>query len=394
MAFADLDGLRVYYRLEGRADRPVLVLAHSLGLDHGMWDDQVPDLLAHFRVLRYDVRGHGGTDGVAGEYTVEQLGRDALLLLDRLGLPSVAWCGVSLGGMVGQWLAVHAADRLFALVLANTSPRIADPAGMEARRRTVLAEGMAAIVETVMARFFLRPLLDANPPRVASTREALRATSPVGYAGCCAALRDFDGTADLGRIRTRTLVVSGDADVAMPWDEHGQVLARGIPGATPVRLGTAHLSNLGLPRTFTRTMLEFLLATPADSFEAGLDVRRAVLGADYVAHKLDTSTPFTRAYQNLITRYAWGAVWSRPGLDHRTRRLLVLAATSALGRWDEFELHLGAALDAGLEPIDVEEVLLQTAVYAGVPAANTGFRIAAEELARRQRHMAAPPEKL
>jgi 3-oxoadipate enol-lactonase/4-carboxymuconolactone decarboxylase len=330
------------------------------------------------------MRGHGATDAPGGQYVVEQLGRDALALLDRLNVSSAAWCGVSLGGMIGQWLAVHAPERLSALILANTSPRIADPAGMDARRETVLAHSMTAVVDTVMSRFFVPALLEANPPRVASARETLLTTSAVGYAGCCAALRDFDGTADLARIRTRTLVISGDADVAMPWDEHGQRLARAIPGATTVRLGTGHLSNVGLPRTFTRTILEFLLTRRGDSFGAGLDVRRAVLGADYVAHKLATTTPFTEAYQDLITRYAWGAVWSRPGLDHRTRRLLVLATMCALGRWDEFHLHLTAALDTGLEWTDVEEVLLQTAVYAGVPAANTGFRIAEEELARRQ----------
>jgi 3-oxoadipate enol-lactonase/4-carboxymuconolactone decarboxylase len=383
MAFVNHDGLRVYYRLEGRSDRPVLVLAHSLGLDHTMWDEQVPDLLAHFRVLRYDVRGHGATDAPAGEYAIEQLGRDALGLLDKLNVSSGAWCGVSLGGMIGQWLAVHAPERLSALILANTSPRVADPAGMDARRETVLARGMTGVVDTVMSRFFVPALLEANPPRVASSRETLLTTNPTGYAGCCAALRDFNGTSDLGRIRARTLVISGDADVAMPWDQHGQLLARAIPGAATVRLGTGHLSNVALPRTFTRAMLEFLLTRPGDSFEAGVDVRRAVLGAEYVAHKLVTTTSFTQDYQDLITRYAWGAVWSRPGLDHRTRRLLVLATMCALGRWDEFHLHLTAALDAGLEWTDVEEVLLQTAVYAGVPAANTGFKIAAEELGRR-----------
>ena len=128
MPIANLDGDRVYYRLEGAAGRPVVALSHSLGLDHTMWDPQMAALTARFRVLRYDLRGHGGSDATPGDYTVERLGRDALALLDRLGLDRVAWCGVSLGGMVGQWLAAHAGDRLSCLVLANTSPRIADSA--------------------------------------------------------------------------------------------------------------------------------------------------------------------------------------------------------------------------------------------------------------------------
>ncbi|HWJ57811.1 MAG TPA: alpha/beta fold hydrolase [Vicinamibacterales bacterium] len=378
MAIANLDGHRVYYRLEGASGRPVVALSHALGLDHTMWDPQVAALTARFRVLRYDLRGHGGTDATPGDYTVERLGRDALALLDGLGLDRVAWCGASLGGMVGQWLGAHAGDRLSSLVLANTSPRIADPAGMEARRQTVLDGGTRAIVDTAMARFFDDALVAANPPRIASARATFLATDPVGYAGCCAALRDFDGTALLPRIAARTLVVSGDADASMPWEAHGAVLATAIPNAAPVRLATAHASNLALPRTFTRTLLEFLASDPRDAFEAGLDVRRAVLGDDYVDARIAATTDLTRDYQRWITQFAWGGVWTRPGLDRHTRRLLVLAITAALGRWEEFRLHLEAGLGADLEWSDVEEVLLQTGVYAGLPAANTAFAIASE----------------
>lgn len=383
MPLAALDRLRCYYRLEGAANLPALVLCHSLGLDHGMWDLQLPALLPRFRVLRYDLRGHGATDAPAGDYAVEELGRDVLSLLDRLGLETVAWCGVSLGGFVGQWLAVHAPERLTALVLANTTARVTDPASMDARRRLVLDQGMPAVVETVMGRFFTAATLDANPPRIASARETLLSTSPAGYAGCCAAVRDFDGRSVLGRIRTRTLVIGGDRDESMPWPDHGAVLAREIPGAAAVRLATAHLSNLELPRTFSRVLMEFLSPDTRDALDQGLDVRKAVLGEDHVARSLASATELTRAFQETITRYAWGGIWTRPGLDHHTRRLLVLATTAALGRWEEYRLHLEAGLDRDLEWADVEEVLLQTAVYAGVPAANTGFAIAAECRLRR-----------
>jgi len=384
MAFAILEGFRCYYRIEGRADLPVVVLSHSLGLDHTMWDPQMPALLTGHRVLRYDLRGHGASDAPAGDYTVERLAKDALRLLDHLQLTDVAWCGVSLGGMVGQWLAAQTPDRLRALVLANTSPRIADPTGMETRRQTVLNGGMTAVEATAMARFFGRPLVDANPPRVASARATLLATQPTGYAGCCAALRDFDGTAALARIHTPTLVISGDVDESMPWESHGAVLTRGIQDAASVRLATAHLSNLGLPRTFTRVVLEFLQPSSEDSATAGLDMRRAILGEEYVARKQASTTEITAAFQGLITRFVWGEIWTRPGLDPYTRRLLVLATTAALGRWEEFRLHLAAGADRDLEWADVEEVLLQTAVYAGVPVGNTGFTIAAEERARRR----------
>lgn len=383
MAFADVSGRRLYYRLEGRPGRPVMALCHVLGLDHSMWDPQVPDLVERFHVLRYDLRGHGASDAPEGDYSVADLGRDALALLDVLGIDRVIWCGQSIGGMVGQWLAINAADRLSHLILANTTPRVADPPGMEARRKAVLQNGVASVVDTAMRRFFTPALVEQNPPRVASARETFRTTSAVGYAGCCAAIRDLDHTAMLGQIRTPTLVISGDADESMTFEGHGAVLARQIPGASLVRLAAAHVSSLELPRTFTRTVLEWLSPRSAERYESGLNVRRAVLGDAYVDRALSTATELTRDFQTLVTRYAWGEVWSRPGLDERTRRLLVLAITAALGRREEFHLHLTAGLDHGLEWSDVEEVLLQTAIYAGVPAANTAFKVAGDERARR-----------
>jgi 3-oxoadipate enol-lactonase/4-carboxymuconolactone decarboxylase len=381
---APLDGLNVFYRLEGVADRPVVVLSHSLGLDHGMWDLQMPALLRRCRVLRYDTRGHGATDAPDGDYTVDQLGRDALALIDRLEFDRVAWVGVSLGGFVGQWIAAHAPDRLTHLVLANTTARIGEPAGMEQRRQAVLASGMAPIVETAMSRFFVKPLVAANPPHVASARATVLATNPVGYAGCCGALRDADLHELLPRIAAPTLIISGDADEAMPWAGHGHVLARHIKGARTVRLATAHISNLGLPRTFSRVVLEFLFPRDPDASVDGDAARRAVLGDAHVDRALAQASDLTGGFQDLITRYVWGEIWTRPGLDLVTRRLLVLTATAALGRWEEFRLHLAAGLDHDLEWCDVEEVLLQVAVYAGVPAANTAFHIAQEAQSARR----------
>src|SRR6476620_400118 len=144
MPFVTVDNVRHYYRLDGHDDRPVVMLSHSLGQDHSMWDPQALDLGNHFRVLRYDIRGHGASDITPGDYTVEQLGRDALAIANALGIEQFAFCGLSLGGMIGQWLALNAPGRLTALVLANTSPR-PDAQGMEVRRQTVLASGMAAV---------------------------------------------------------------------------------------------------------------------------------------------------------------------------------------------------------------------------------------------------------
>ena len=382
MPLIEAGGLRQYYRLDGPDDRPVLIFSHSLGCDHTLWDPQAAALLPHFRVLRYDTRGHGGTDAPSGDYSIELLARDVLALADALAIGQFAWCGLSLGGMIGQWLGAHAAHRLTALVLANTSPRFPDPSLMEGRRRSALESGMAALEPAVMGRFFQPERLAADSPSVAAIRRVLLATNPVGYAGCCAAVRDMDQRPLLSSISTPTMVIVGDRDVSTPWQGHGEILAQSIAGSQVHRLPTAHLSNLEAPRAFTAALSRFLLPAPADTLAAGFEKRRAVLGDGHVDRSIAATTDFNRAFQELITRYAWGTVWQRPGLDDRTRRLLALTTTAALGRWEEFRMHIRAAIDAGLETCDIEEVLLQLALYAGLPAANTGFQIAGEELAK------------
>jgi 3-oxoadipate enol-lactonase / 4-carboxymuconolactone decarboxylase len=385
MPFLALDNRSIYYRRDGADDLPVLVLSHSLGLDHGMWEPQTADLLRHFQVLRYDIRGHGASTATPGDYSVAELGQDVLALADGCGIRQFAFCGLSLGGMIGQWLGAHAPERITHLVLANTTSKLVDRQPMEDRRRTVLEHGMAAVADVVMTRFFSPAMLASGSPYVASARRTLLATSLVGYAGCCAAIRDVDHTALLAGIRTPTLVIGGDADGPMPWPEHGEKIATAIPGARSVRLPAGHISNLERPRSFTAALLNFLVPRPVDHGEAGLAVRRAALGDDYVARAMASASDLTRGFQELITRYAWGSIWTRPGLDRRTRRLLVLSTAAALGRWEEFRLHLRAGLAHELEPCDVEEVLLQLAIYAGVPAANTAFHIANEEISPKER---------
>jgi 3-oxoadipate enol-lactonase / 4-carboxymuconolactone decarboxylase len=384
MPFATVDGTRIFYRLEGNAGRPVLVLSHSIGCDHSLWDQQVPDLLQDFQVLRYDTRGHGASDAPKSEYSIEQLGRDVLGLVDSMGISKFAFCGLSLGGMIGQWLGINAPDRLAGLILADTSPRVAPKSNWDDRRRMVLEGGMAAIVDTVMQRFFSPETLAQGNPYASSIRAVILGTDPAGYAGCCSAIRDMDHTGSLEKIRVPTLVIVGDRDVSTPWVGHGEILARDIPGARALHLPAAHLSNVERPRSFLAGLFDFLqpqTATDgADPLDAGIAVRRSVLGDAHVDRSIAATTDFNREFQELIARYAWGTIWTRPGLDRRTRRLLVLAMMAALGRWEEFRMHVRAALEHGFEPCDLKELLLQSAIYAGVPVANTGFHIAIEEI--------------
>lgn len=376
MPFAKAGGVRLFYRLDGNTDKPVIVFVHSLGTDHSLWDRQAEDLLPYFRVLRCDVRGHGASESTPGDYSVAMLARDVVALASTLGIEKFALCGLSLGGMIGQWLGANQPERLTHLALANTSAKFPAPEIMESRRQQALATGMQVFVDSAMQRGFLRESLAANTAFVASMRSVFLATDPVGYAGCCAAIRDLDQIELLEKIRVPTLVIGGDRDISTPWEGHGDVLAARIPGAKHVVLPAAHLSNLERPRSFSAALLGFLLAERED----GARIRREVLGSEHVDRAAATTTNFNRDFQELITRFAWGTIWSRPGLDRRTRRLLVLAITASTGRWEEFRLHVRTGLKHELEPCDLEEVLLQTAVYAGVPAANTGFHVAREEM--------------
>jgi 3-oxoadipate enol-lactonase len=256
MPFAIVNNARLFYRLEGRAGLPVIVLSHSLGCDHGMWLPQMPELLERFQVLRYDTRAHGASDTPSGDYTMDQLGQDVMGLLDALHISQAAFCGISMGGAVGQWLAVNAPERLTALVLANTAPKFGTPNLWEVRRNAVLEGGMKAIVDATMERFFSDE--HRGSAYAESVRKVFVATDPRGYAACCAALRDADFHAALGRIATRTLVIGSDRDLSTPWKGNGEVLAREIAGAKALKLDTAHLSNLEQPQAFTSALIEFL----------------------------------------------------------------------------------------------------------------------------------------
>ena len=258
MPFITANQTRIFYRLEGKGGLPVIVLSHSIGTDHGMWGPQVPDLTRFFQVLRYDTRGHGASDSPGGDYSVEDLGRDVVALVDRLNISEFAFCGLSMGGAVGQWLALHAPRRVTALVLANTAPRFGTPEHWNNRIHAVREGGMQAILEMALGRFFSPAFLARSGPEVANVRSVFLGTAPEGYTGCCAALRDFDSREELEKIEIPTLVIFGEKDVSTPLSGNGDILAERIRGAKLVRLTAAHLSNLEAPRSFAAELFAFL----------------------------------------------------------------------------------------------------------------------------------------
>jgi 3-oxoadipate enol-lactonase len=254
--FIKTNDLRLFYRLEGRTEFPVVVLSHSLGCDLGMWDPQMPALLEHSRVLRHDTRGHGASDVPAGDYTIDMLGRDVLELCADAGVDRFAFCGISMGGAVGQWLAIHAPEKVTALVLANTSPRFGTRETWDARLQAIRDGGMPAIADAGLQRFFSPANL--NSTWAQTIRRVLLGTDPAGYASCCVALRDLNFTDTVTRLSAPTLVIGSDQDPSTPWEGNGSLLATKILGARSVVLAGAHLSNLEQPSSFTAAVVEFL----------------------------------------------------------------------------------------------------------------------------------------
>jgi 3-oxoadipate enol-lactonase / 4-carboxymuconolactone decarboxylase len=382
MPFAHNAGARLYWKSDGEATRPPLLLLNSIGTDMGSWDRALPYLLVHFRVLRMDTRGHGASDAPGGEYSLDLLADDALAVLDAAGVEGAAICGVSLGGMTAMTLALKAPQRVKALIPACTSPKM-DAETWRARIAAVLAGGTASIAEAAIGRFFSPSFAAQHPEATDGVRASLLDMSDEGYAACGAAIRDMDLRPRLAEIAAPTLVISGEIDVSTPFPDHGRLIAEGIPGARTALLDAPHLAQVEAPSAFAAAVTGFLRALergPAEAeaaerlYDKGLEARREVLGDAWVDRSLAARTPFNAEFQAMITRIAWNEIWTRPGLDHRTRRLLVIAITAALARWEEFRLHVRAGLSqGGFTEDELKEVLMQTGIYAGVPAANTAF---------------------
>jgi 3-oxoadipate enol-lactonase len=253
----DVQAARFTCRVEGPPEAPWLVLSNSLGADLTMWDDQMVALAQRFRVLRFDTRGHGASAVTPGPYTIEQLGRDVLALLDALKARKVHFCGLSMGGMTGMWLGVHAPERIDRLVLANTAPQIGTLEIWNTRIENVRKGGLAAIADGLMERWFSKGFRERAPATVARIRAALIASPPDGYVAACAAVRDADLWGVVGRIAAPTLVISGAHDLSTPPAE-GRKLAECISGARYVELDAAHISNVERAERFTAELTGFL----------------------------------------------------------------------------------------------------------------------------------------
>jgi 3-oxoadipate enol-lactonase len=260
MPFIKLADGELYYQLDGPSDAPVLLLSNSLGTDLQMWDSQIPAFTEHFRVLRYDTRGHGQSLVTEGVYSIEQNGRDVLALLDALALSKVLFCGLSMGGLIGQWLALNAPERFERLVLCNTAAKIGNPEVWNPRIETVLRDGpaaMQALREASIGRWFTPAFAQAQAQQVEAVVNSLAQTSPQGYAANCAAVRDADFRQQISHVALPVLVVCGTHDaVTTPAD--GRFLTEQIAGAEYAEFQAAHLSSIEAGSAFGQRVVTFL----------------------------------------------------------------------------------------------------------------------------------------
>jgi 3-oxoadipate enol-lactonase len=251
------DGCPIRVEVEGRDGAPVLMLSNSLGTNLNMWDDQVPEFTKHFRLVRYDRRGHGQSGVPKGPYSMERFGKDVLSILDALKIKKTNWCGLSMGGMVGQWLGANAPDRVEKLVLSNTNSHYEDKTPWTDRIKFVTEKGLDALVETNMQRWFTEGFRKRAPEAIERMRKAFVATRVPGYIACCEAIRDMDFRASNPSIRAPTLVIVGAQDPATP-PSAGEIIQKMIPGSKLASLDAAHISNVEQPKEYTETVLNFL----------------------------------------------------------------------------------------------------------------------------------------
>jgi 3-oxoadipate enol-lactonase len=251
------DGCPIRVEVEGRDGAPVLMLSNSLGTNLHMWDDQIPEFTKHFRVVRYDRRGHGQSGVPNGPYSMERFGRDVLSILDALKIKKTNWCGLSMGGMVGQWLGANAPDRVEKLVLSNTNSYYEDKTPWIDRIKFVTEKGLDAMVETNMQRWFTDGFRKRAPEAIERMRKAFVATKVPGYIACCEAIRDMDFRVSNPRITAPTLVIVGAQDPATP-PSAGETIQKAIKGAKLASLDAAHISNVEQPKQYTETVLNFL----------------------------------------------------------------------------------------------------------------------------------------
>lgn len=374
----------------GTPGSPLLVLGPSLGTTaEGLWKVAAAHLTHRFHVLAWDLPGHGRSPEPTEPFSMGELASAVVALADAAAADSggavgpFVYAGDSVGGAVGLHLLLEHPERVSAAALICTAATFGAPDAWQARAAKVCASGTPSMIEHSAKVWFAPGFLEREPERGAALLHGLQDSSASGYAAVCDALADYDVTARLPEIQAPVLTIAGAADTSTPPDRLAAI-ADAVPGARSMVLpGVAHLAPIEAPEQVAMALV--MLADGAlsqqDVYDAGIGVRRAVLGDAHVDRATAAATEFTAEFQQLITRYAWGTIWTRPGLDRRTRSLITITALVARGHHEELAMHVKAAIRNGVTRAEIRETLLQSAIYCGVPDANTAFRIASAALA-------------
>ena len=371
-------------------DKPLLILGPSLGTSAAtLYGEIAPLLTPHFRVVAWDLPGHGETPVSGGSFTMAELAAGVRAMVDGLAGTDEPffYAGDSVGGAVGLQLLLDEPQRVLGAALMCTGAQIGSPQSWAERAQLTRQEGTSALVDSSAQRWFGGDFQQRQPETAAALLGALAAADREGYARVCEALGGFDVRDRLSEIFVPVLTIAGADDVATP-PASLEVIARGVrDGRSEVLDGVGHLAPVEAPQRVAKLLVAHFLNAPGvdvaaaertlgEVYDSGMAVRREVLGDAHVDRANAATTDFTRDFQTMITRYAWGGIWDRDGLDRRTRSIITLTALVALGHHEELAMHVRAARTNGLTDDEIKEVLLQCAIYCGVPAANSAFKIA------------------
>lgn len=385
MAFVNIDGRSVAYRLLGGEALPLVVLAHPLGMTQAVWDDVLPALLRRYRVLTWDLPGHGASAAWphdASAMTPQQLADEALILAEHAGAAQFHFVGTSIGGTIGQQLLVQAPERLLSATLTNTGVVIGSSDNWNTRAQRVRAEGLAAMAAEIVPRWFSATSLAAQPALADGWQTQLARTDGESYARLCEMLGQTDFHGQLADADVCVRLLGGSDDVAAP-PATLQELAHECANA-PLEIvdGIGHVPAVECPELLSARLQQTLAQTAVTAGDAGvsyadgLATRKQVLGEAHVARASTSATTLDQPFQHMITRLAWGELWGNADLSRTERSMITIAVLAALGRDGELELHLKTAIRIGLTEAQLRQALTHVAIYAGVPAANHAFAMA------------------
>ena len=397
MTFIKINGHTIHYKYLQTNSERTFVFINSLGTDFRIWDNVVEVLKNHGSILCFDKQGHGLSEVSRIPLSISDYASYVIGLMDALSIKKAVIVGLSIGGVIGQYLALHHANRIEKLVLSNTAPKIGSTETWDLRINKVKNDGIQSITEGVMKVWFSENFHQNQPNELKGYANML-ANSPVdGYIQACQALKNNDLTAEITHIHTPTLCIAGSVDGSTP-PALVKAMADKIPNAQYVEIeGVGHIPCVETPSVVAAHILNFintedlkstLEGTPPSGvggheqgqtlYELGMKTRRSVLGDAHVDRAEANKTDFDKDFQEYITNSAWGAIWSRPGLTKRERSMITIAVLAALGHEEELAMHFRATRNTGASVEDVKEVLLHIGIYAGVPVTNGAMKIAKE----------------